>query len=838
MVDFRSLKKTSGSTKEIDPRKVFQHLIKPEGVNELYASQSELLDAWSKDRAQRDSVLKLPTGGGKSLVGLLMAQATLNELNLPVLYVTPTNQLNEQVCAEADRFGIPVAVYRSAKEGLPADFVDGKAIGIANYDAVFNGMSKFGTQDRQSEVQQLGLIILDDAHAAFETVWKSFTFEIKSSDHRELYQNLTARFRGAFRQLNRGHTFDDVVSGKEYFVLDVPYWAWLQKVDEFAAALQEYGPEKIDRWAWAHLRDELHVCQVLISKESISILPIVPLVDRASAYRNAKRRIYMSATIADDSEVVRTFGVRASRVASPLTAASLAGVGERMILAPALIQLPAHQMPSRLVKQLVSSAVQHDKNVAILTPSFASGKEWKDIASVPDDGTQTVQLIDNLRTKRGICAVLPRRYDGVDLPGDACRVLIMDGLPYGSSSYDAWRITALSYGSPGSTLAQRIEQAIGRGSRGTSDYCVVVLTGADLITWIGKISNQRHLSGTSKRQLEIGLEVSRAVESADDFIATAWKCLNRDPDWRAYHADELGSAAVGISTELERLQAWEAERDGIEQLRIRQFAKAISHFNEAIDHASDATIKGWFHQLKARASYMAGNEPQAEEWQTKAYGLNFALTAPVGQIAVHQMLSASQQAHAVASRIGDFLHPGVALSRFEKDIELLTPYSTSGQFEGALAELFSWIGFAASRPDNEYKEGPDVLARADTGPYFVIEAKSRKKAKNKLTKSLHGQVLSHENWLRTHYGDVDSKRIIVYPNNDAEYNAETHGTLALTFAMVNSIISSTRSMLKAVGEAADAQRPDVAALQLAQLKLTPADIIQGLVGFTDTHATE
>jgi replicative superfamily II helicase len=453
LVDFKSFKKSNGSSKETDPRKIFQHLIKPEGVNELYASQSELLDAWGKERTQREIVLKLPTGGGKSLVGLLIAQATLNELNLPALYVTPTNQLNAQVCAEAARFGIPAVPYMGAKEGVPAEFVDAKAIGVATYDAVFNGLSRFGTRDRASDVNQLGVIILDDAHAAFESVWKSFTFEVKSSDHLQLYQDLTARFRGAFRQLNRGHTFDDVVSGKEYFVLDVPYWAWLEKMDEVAAAIRDYGPEKIDRWAWPHLRDELHVCQILISKDSLSIVPIVPLVDRASAYRNANRRIYMSATIADDSEVVRTFGVPAARVASPLTAASLAGVGERMILAPALIEMSAHESPDGLVKQLVKSATHNAKNVAILTPSFASGKHWEDVAAAPADGNGTVALIEALQNGKGVSAVLPRRYDGVDLPGDACRVLVMDGLPYGNSNYDSWRIGALSYGSPSSSLA-------------------------------------------------------------------------------------------------------------------------------------------------------------------------------------------------------------------------------------------------------------------------------------------------------------------------------------------------------------------------------------------------
>ena len=44
--------------------------------------------------------------------------------------------------------------------------------------------------------------------------------------------------------------------------------------------------------------------------------------------------MYMSATIADDSEIVRTFGAAHEAVAKPITSTSLAGVGERKILVP------------------------------------------------------------------------------------------------------------------------------------------------------------------------------------------------------------------------------------------------------------------------------------------------------------------------------------------------------------------------------------------------------------------------------------------------------------------------------------------------------------------------
>ena len=44
----------------------------------------------------RDIVIKLNTGGGKTLVGLLIAQAIINERQGPVLYLCPTGQLQGQ----------------------------------------------------------------------------------------------------------------------------------------------------------------------------------------------------------------------------------------------------------------------------------------------------------------------------------------------------------------------------------------------------------------------------------------------------------------------------------------------------------------------------------------------------------------------------------------------------------------------------------------------------------------------------------------------------------------------------------------------------------------------
>ncbi len=101
MVDFKKLRESKSKPKPIHPREVFNSLPKPPGINDLYASQAEVLDAWFGRRSDRDIVIKLHTGGGKTLVALLMAQSLMNELGGPVIYLTPTNQLVDQVIAKS-----------------------------------------------------------------------------------------------------------------------------------------------------------------------------------------------------------------------------------------------------------------------------------------------------------------------------------------------------------------------------------------------------------------------------------------------------------------------------------------------------------------------------------------------------------------------------------------------------------------------------------------------------------------------------------------------------------------------------------------------------------------
>jgi replicative superfamily II helicase len=333
VVDFDKLRTKKKKKKAIEPSEIFRRLPKPPGINDLYTSQAEVLHAWFENRQKRDTVVKLHTGGGKTLVGLLMAQSTLNETSEPVLYLASTVQLVNQTIEKAIGIGIRAVAYGRGRP-LNDDFVNSNAVMVGTYKALFNGRSKFGLRGDPLP-QRVSAVILDDAHAAFSVVRESFTLDVKAEVDRDRYESLAGLFRKVFKETDKIGTFDDIIAGSEYSVLEVPYWAWHEQID----TVREQIKSDADKYAliWPLLRDQLHLCHALISRNAFTVTPILPLVNTFPTFFDASRRIYMSATIADDSDIVRTFDAAPEAVQKPLTSRSLAGVSERMILIPDLM---------------------------------------------------------------------------------------------------------------------------------------------------------------------------------------------------------------------------------------------------------------------------------------------------------------------------------------------------------------------------------------------------------------------------------------------------------------------------------------------------------------------
>src|SRR4051794_7638259 len=82
--DFTRLSRGTALSDVIQPATLFDALPnKASGYGYLRAVQKTVLDAWFARRDERDVVIKTNTGGGKTIVGLLMLQSSLNEKKGP-----------------------------------------------------------------------------------------------------------------------------------------------------------------------------------------------------------------------------------------------------------------------------------------------------------------------------------------------------------------------------------------------------------------------------------------------------------------------------------------------------------------------------------------------------------------------------------------------------------------------------------------------------------------------------------------------------------------------------------------------------------------------------------
>ncbi|ANQ40601.1 hypothetical protein BAR24_03430 [Gluconobacter oxydans] len=140
-----------GDEKVIHPREVFFTLDRGPSFSFPRDIQTEVMNRWFDNRDQPDNVIKLNVGSGKTLVGLLLLQSSINEGKGPALYVAPDKQLSQQIINEAKALGIEVT-----DDPRDADYAAGEKICVVNVYKLFNGKSVFGVGASKINIGTVG----------------------------------------------------------------------------------------------------------------------------------------------------------------------------------------------------------------------------------------------------------------------------------------------------------------------------------------------------------------------------------------------------------------------------------------------------------------------------------------------------------------------------------------------------------------------------------------------------------------------------------------------------------------------------------------------------------
>ena len=140
MFNFAKLAKAKAASAPSGLVDLFNQLDRKATHESLRPVQIEALAAIEEQLGQRDVVLKVSTGAGKTVIGLVYADYMRRKYpGEPVLYLCPTRQLVEQVVQAGSTIGVHVDAFPD--NGHPHAALEGKSVLACTYDRLVSATS-------------------------------------------------------------------------------------------------------------------------------------------------------------------------------------------------------------------------------------------------------------------------------------------------------------------------------------------------------------------------------------------------------------------------------------------------------------------------------------------------------------------------------------------------------------------------------------------------------------------------------------------------------------------------------------------------------------------------
>ena len=779
-----------------DPQKLFQALPnKDPAYSYLRDVQGEVLKAWDGQRMKvRDVVVKMNTGGGKTTVGLLMLRSCLNESVRPAAYFCPDNYLCSQVIREASKLGL-----RITDDPRSIEYQSGDAILVAPIHVLINGKSKFGVGYSASSEVRLGAFVIDDAHACLAVAEDQFSLTLPRTH--AIYGKLQSLFDEDLRRQSLAGAVE-IEQGTGVGLVPVPFYAWIEKQTSVLRALSPHAGDSELEWKWPLIKEDLAQCRCFFTPQKVEMsfrcLPIGVLPE----FEAARRRIYMTATLSDDSILVSNFGADPASVSKPITPTSAGDLGERMILVPQQLNT---DLKDDDIKAYIKTKFKPHINVVVIVPSAKRAAYWAD-AVTPNMTLTADNLqagVERLRTSNGNLAVLVNKYDGVDLPANACRLLVVDGIPDVRSLLDRYDQSTLRHSDR--TLAsqiQRIEQGMGRGIRSNDDHCAVLLMGSGLIRALYATDATAHFSPATAAQVELSRQVSTQVANKGMMaVHEAFQDLwHRNPGWVAAARNVLIPVTYSDQSAIDPIAA--AQRQAFDAIRVNRFDQAETALRAAESGQTDGKVKGWLLDQVATAVHYI-DRARSQQILHSAIDRNGLVTKPIGGIVYKRvetkgMNQARQASEFLAATYGtDGNKLLIGINGILGDLTFVP--DESEDFEQALCDLGLHIGFRSQRPEKDGITKLDVLWGIGHGSYLLLPSKSGATSVS-ISKHYGDEVSGSANWFAQTYDHTFSATpVLIHPSAQLDTIATPPLNMrVMTAAQIETLRDRVRSFANSV----------------------------------------
>ncbi|OHX41425.1 MULTISPECIES: helicase C-terminal domain-containing protein [Cytobacillus] len=774
-IDFNKFKKKDALPKEVDPIKIYDGLARSGGLNDLWRGQYLALEEWQDNRDEKEVTISLNTGGGKTVIGLLQGQSIVNETLGKVFYLCGSIQLIKQTEEFASSMPLKVATYYNRNLEREAEFNKGEVLCLTTYQAMFNGLSRFAREPI------LGLIF-DDAHVASHIIRDHFTLRITDVEFANSYSTLVNSVKSYYDQIHSGQLFDQVVNQKnDPAILFIPTFIWEEINVKVTDVLLSEGvaENKSTKYAWEHLRDNLDLCAVFLTSRSIEITPFLAPVHLLKFMQHSTKKIFLSATVQDEPDFIRSFGFRSGKKIEPKTRA---GESERLIVTP--------YVKKEISEYLFQHIIQLSKSrkILIIPNSERRARRWREHESRFSSKDFSEKVNEFKSSSTGLL-VAPARFEGMDFPNDTCRSLVIDGLPSGTGLLEKFQWNSLGeVRALQGTIASRVVQSMGRISRGNDDYGIVYLLGNDLADWITRKLNRERLPSYIRAQLELGERITEELTSIEELQQFEQAVLEREDGWSDLHQEEIKNALIEkISDESESKSKEEkfdievaiSERSFIRHFWNREYAKAAKALETNLDKLfeEDKGLAAWHSHWIGYSYLKYGNQDIAYKYFNRS-AKSFKALGLIPDHNEKQVVSTIiPDEETQAGRIIKFLSTRgeINYGTFSQLDDRLAPFFnaarvSSNSYEEALRWLGLYLGFQSSRPDSEsgIGRGPDVFWLSPEVA-IMIESKEEKSGKTPYSKKEVGQSFNHLEWINEEFLDhkFSWELVIVGPDIEA-----------------------------------------------------------------------
>ncbi|MBX9838170.1 MAG: hypothetical protein K2X69_07610 [Silvanigrellaceae bacterium] len=656
---------------------------------------------------------------------------------------------------------------------------DADAVVVTTYSSLFNTNPFFSNAN---------IIIIDDAHAAENYISDLWSLQLSRNDHPSLHASLCILLKQYlnstnFRRISEGSIN---LSDKEW-IDKIPTPDFIKLIptltDLFDTHASEFNNLKFN---WSLLKSNLASCHMYLSVNEILIRPLIPPTWTHNAFTKPRQRIFMSATLGIGGDLERITGrENINRLPIPEGWDSQ-GMGRRFFI------FPERSLDEENITNFKHKLMKKAGRSLVLVPNLEmQNKIIKEIKQNLKFDTFTAENIEESKSKfienEKAVALVAGRYDGIDFPGNECRLLFIEALPKAMNIQERFLMSkmgaAILYNE---RILTRVIQAIGRCTRSTKDYSAVVVSGEELTRYLTDIKKIPFFSSELQAELNFGIEQSKDADE-ENLLENFDIFINQEKEWKEINEeitvdrDKRAKEELPATKDLEKAVAHEIEYQ--KQMWKQDYNSALNYAEKVLGAIGNNELKGYralWHYLAGSTAYLAKLDKKMAQHFKSANNATNNIPWLVDLHHSKESIKNIEHDHIVYEQIENIeriLNSFGTINdrKFSKrEKEILDGIIYNKNFENAQRLLGELVGFIAGKIENNGSPDPWWISGKQC---LVFEDHVNASKESSLNVNKARQVCTHPNWMKDNIpecNDKDILAVLVSPISKVDKGASSH----------------------------------------------------------------